>query len=269
MDLGVLPTLLGERNIAWNWSEDTSGEGYAPTIQRCDFVIAVLNGTQNDQRVLYEAGIAAGLSKPVFSIAASKRVGRIARSLFAFVDAKLSEKAALSFHLDAFLSMPHEPIFERNRPSLSSQAFEPKEPAVPVQHFQSLLEARVYETITEIGGSALAQPQDEDSRIRPDLLMWLGSQDAELFDPAVIEIKGRLLDVSAAKRAEQQLLEFMQVSGVRCGFLLTESEPPQKRRQTSPYVFWMSIDKFIAVARTGDLGHHVRSLRKRAVHGSA
>lgn len=270
MDLGVLPILLGERHIAWNSSEDTTvGTGYALTIQRCDFVIAVLNGTQNDQRVLYEAGIAEGLGKPVFAIATSKRVSRIARSLFAFLDAKFSEEAALSFHLDTFLSTPHETIFERKRSSLSSQVFEPKEPTVPAQHFHSQLEARVYATITDIGGSALAEPQDEGSLIRPDLLMWLGSQDAELFDPAVIEIKGLLLDASTAKRAEQRLLEFMQVSGVRCGFLLTENEPPQKRRQMSPYVFWMSIDKFIALARKGDLGLHVRGLRNRAVHGSA
>lgn len=270
MDLGVLPTLLDERQIAWNWSEDAPvGTRYALTIQRCDFVIAILNGTQNDQRILYEIGLAEGLCKPIFVIATSKRVGRFARSLFILVNAKLSERAPLSFHLDAFLSTPHETIFERKRPSLSSQAFEPKEPAVPAQRFHSQLEALVYATITEIGGSAIAEPQDRDSGIRPDLLMWLGSQDAELFDPAVIEIKGRSLNASTAKLAEQQLLAFMQVSGVRCGFLLTEQEPPQKRRQRSPFVFWMSIDKFISLARNGNLGHHVRGLRNRAAHGSA
>lgn len=270
MDLGVLPILLGERHIAWNWSEDPPvGTRYAPTIQRCNFVIAVLDGSQNDQRVLYEVGLAEGLSKPVFAIATSKRVGRVARSLLAFVDAKLSERKVLSFHLDAFLSTPHETIFGRDRPSQSSQAFEPKEPAVPAPHFHSQLEAQVYATITEIGGSAIAEPQDGTSRIRPDLLMWLGSQDAELFDPAVIEIKGRLLNASAAKRAEQQLLDFMQVAGVKCGFLLTKQEPPQKRRPLSPYVFWLSVDKFIDLARDGNLGRHVRGLRNRAAHGSA
>ncbi|SDY29535.1 nucleoside 2-deoxyribosyltransferase [Citreimonas salinaria] len=270
MDLGVLPTLLGERNIAWNWSEDApAGTGYAPTIQRCDFVVAVLDGTQNDQRVLYEVGLAEGLNKPVFAIAISKRVGKVARSLFSFVDTKLSEGAALSFHLDAFLSTPHETVFERDRRSFSSRVFEPEEPTVPAQQFHSQLEARVYATITDVGGSAIAEPKNGDSRIRPDLLMWLGSQDAELFDPAVIEIKGQLLDASAAKRAEKQLLDFMQVSGVRCGFLLSENEPPPKRRQMSPYVFWMSVEKFIALAQNGNLGRHVRGLRNRAAHGSA
>jgi len=265
----MLPNLLGERQIAWNWSDDPSiGTRYAPAIQRCDFVIAVLDGTQSDQRVLYEVGLAEGLGKPVFSIATSKRVGSVARSLFAFVDVKLSERVALAFHLDAFLSTPHETVFERNRPSGYSKSVEPKEPAVPARLFHSQLEARVYATITEIGGSAIAEPEDEASRTRPDLLMWLGSQDSELFDPAVIEIKGRL-DASGARRAEQQLLEFMQAAGVGCGFLLTEQEPPQKRRPLSPYIFWLSVDQFIALAREGNLGRHVRSLRNRAAHGTA
>lgn len=269
MDLGALPILLGERQIAWNWSDDTPiGPRSAPPIQLCDFVIAVLNGSQNDQRVLYETGIAEGLRKPVFVIATSKRVGRVARSLFASVDAKLSEARVLSFHLDAFLSTPHESIFEKARSSRLSQAFEPKEPAMPAQRFHSELEARVYAAIIEIGGSAIAEPHDNGSHIRPDLLMWLGSQDAELFDPAVIEIKGGQIDAPGVKRAEQQLLSFMQVSGARCGFLLTSREPSQKWSQTSPYVFWMSIEKFIDLAREGNLGSHVRSLRNRAAHGS-
>ncbi len=269
MDLGVLPILLGERQIAWNWSDDTPvGTRYAPTIQRCDFVIAVLDGSQSDQRVLYEVGLAEGLGKPVFNIATSKRVGRVARSLFAFLDVKLSERAALAFNLDAFLSTPHETIFKRERPSVSPKSIEPKEPAASVQLFHSQLEARVYATITEIGGSAIAGPENEGSRIRPDVLMWLGSQDSELFDPAVIEIKTRL-DTSSAKRAEQQLLEFMQAAGVGCGFLLTEQEPPRKRHPLSPYIFWLSVDQFIALAKDGNLGRHVRSLRNRAAHGAA
>lgn len=269
MDLGVLPILLGERRIAWNWSEDTPvGTRYAPTIQRCDFAIAILDGSKSDQRVLYEVGLAEGLGKPVFIIATSKRVGTVARSLFAFVDVKLSERDALAFHLDAFLSTPHETIFERNRPSRTTKSIQPKEPALPAQQFHSQLEARVYEAITEVGGSAIVEPQNEKSPTRPDLLMWLGSQDPELFDPAVIEIKGRLV-ASDARRVEHQLLEFMQAAGVGCGFLLTEEAPPQKRRPMSPYVFWLSVDHFIALAREGSLGQHIRSLRNRAAHGAA
>lgn len=269
MDLGVLPILLGERRIAWNWSEDTPlGPRHATVIQRCDFAIAILDGSQSDQRVLYEIGLAEGLGKPVFIIGISKRVGKAARSLFTFIDVKLSDKNALAFHLDVFLSMPHETIFERDRPSGPTTWIEPKEPALPPQQFHSQLEARVYAAILDVGGSAVVEPEDERSRNRPDLLMWLGSQDTELFDPAVIEIKGRLV-VSEARRIEQQLLQFMQAAGIGCGFLLTEQEPPQKYRAMSPQVFWLSVDRFIALTQSGQLGRHIRSLRNRAAHGAA
>ena len=268
MDLGVLPILLGERRIAWNWSDDTPfGTRYALTIQRSDFVIAILDGSQNDQRVLYELGLAEGLGKAVFAISTSKRVGRVARSILTFVDVKLTEKAALSFHLDAFLSTPHETVFERGRPALFN-SIEPKEPAVPKQIFHSQLEAQVYEAIVAIGGGAIIEPRGGDATYRPDILMWLGSQDAELFDPAVIEIKTRL-DVSGARRVEQKLIEFMQSTGVGCGFLLTEQEPPEKRRLSSPNVFWLSVSQFVALARDGKLGRHVQTLRNRAAHGAA
>lgn len=269
INLGVLPLLLGERRIAWNWSEDTPiGTRYAPTIQRCDFAVAVLDGSQSDQQVLYEVGLAEGLGKPVFIIATSKRVGNTARSLFAIVEVKLTDKTALGFHLDAFLSTPHETIFERDRPAITAQRVEPKESVAPSRASGSLLEARVYQAIIEVGGSAIVEPGDEKSGTRPDLLMWLGSQDPELFDPAVIEIKSRV-DASGARRAEQQLLQFMQSAGVGCGILLTEQEPPQKRRPLSPYIFWLSVDHFVVLARNGKLGQHIRSLRNRAAHGAA
>lgn len=269
MSLGELPMLLGERRIGWNWSEDASvGTRYAPMIQRCDFVIAVLDGSQSDQRVLYEVGLAEGLGKPVFFIASNKRVSRSAHALFALVDVKLSDREALSFHLDTFLSTPHVNVFDKNRPPLPSSSFEPKDSVLPVHPFHSQLEARIYTTITEIGGSAIVEPKHDKSRFRPDMLMWLGSQDPELFDPAVIEIKSRI-DANNAHRAEKQLLEFMVAAGIGCGLLLTEQEPPQKRRPISPYIFWLSVDQFVSLARDGKLGSHVRNLRNRAVHGAA
>lgn len=269
MDLGVLPILLGERQVAWNWSEDDfTGTWDASNIQRCDFTIAILNGSQSDQRVLYEVGFSQGLGKPVFLIATSKRVKKTPRSLFSLTDVKLTEREALAFHLDAFLSTPHEKVVERSRQSSNSTSVGPTEPAMTSHQFYSQLEARVYEAIIQAGGSAIAEPENEKTVRRPDLLMWLASQDAELFDPAVIEIKSRI-DSRNAKQVEQQLLDFIQASGVGCGFLLTEQEPPEKRRPLSPYVFWLSVDEFILLAQNGNLGHFTRRLRNRAAHGTA
>lgn len=45
IDLGSLPSLLGQRQIAWNWAAaDVPSElGCARGIERCDFVVADLD----------------------------------------------------------------------------------------------------------------------------------------------------------------------------------------------------------------------------------
>jgi len=119
LDLGRLPIILGQRQIAWNWAADEplSELGYATGIKKCDFVIAVLNGSRSDHRILYEMGIAEGLGKPIFVVAINKRAGAFAKSKFAVATVGLREAEALGFQLDLFLSTPHESIFVRSKKS--------------------------------------------------------------------------------------------------------------------------------------------------------
>ncbi|MFC3706219.1 nucleoside 2-deoxyribosyltransferase [Devosia honganensis] len=113
IDLGSLPILLGQRQISWNWAApDIPGElGYASAIQRSEFVIAVLDGSRSDHRVLYEVGVAEGMGKPIFMVSIRKRTNTFAISKFAVATVGLHEAGALGFQLDLFLSAPHESIF--------------------------------------------------------------------------------------------------------------------------------------------------------------
>src|SRR5688572_28966776 len=76
IDLGVLPQLLGERKIAWNWaSNDFPVDGrFTIGIQKCDFAIGILDGSRYDFNVIYEVGVAEGLGKPVLLIALNKNI---------------------------------------------------------------------------------------------------------------------------------------------------------------------------------------------------
>ncbi|RWN98189.1 hypothetical protein [Mesorhizobium sp.] len=98
------------------------------------------------------------------------------------------------------------------------------------------------------------------------MLIWLPEEDADLFDPAVVEIKRRI-SPSNVRKVEEQLVRFMQHSGVRCGFLLTEEEPP-KKTALSPFVFWLSIADFVALTTDRRLGQYIRNLRNHAAHGA-
>lgn len=263
-----MPLILSERNIRWNWSADAvDGAGFAQKIKACDFTIAVLDGSQSDQRVLYEVGLSEGMGKPVLIIVAGKRVGYFARTQFPSVYVKLTEMEALAFHLDAFMSTPHEQIFTREVATTPKYPIVSPTFGIPAQQTYSSLEARIFDTVREVGGSAIVDPKFDKDSYRPDLLIWLTSQDSELFDPAAIEVK-QTLSSADVRRVERRLLDFMQSAGVRCGFLLTEKPPLARWRPTSLLIFWLSLDEFICLTRNRQLGEHVRHMRNRAAHGA-
>ncbi len=270
IDLGSLPILLGQRQIAWNWAAaDVPGEvGYATGIERCDFVIAVLDGSRSDHRVLYEMGVAEGLGKPIFVVAINKRPNTFATSKFAVATVGLDEAVALGFQLDLFLSTPHESIFIRAKQS--SELSPPVTPKVAREGIATLegfaLEKRIFDEIIQAGGSAIAEPRNDLKLAAPDLLMWLPLQEPSLLDPAVIEVK-KTATVQVVKNLERQLLPFMQAGGIQSALLLTQDGPPPKFRSTVPYFFWLSVNQFVDLIRSGNLGTHLRHLRNRAAHG--
>ncbi len=271
IDLGALPMLLGQRQIAWNWaSDDVPGElGYAKGIDRCDFLLAVLDGTRSDHRVLYEMGVGEGLGKPIFVVALNKRVNPFAMSKFSIATVGLREAAALAFQLDLFLSTPHESIFVKELPSPShSRTVVPAvdRSGVPTV-ISSELEKRVYDSIIQAGGSAIVEPGNDAGPVAPDLLMWLPQQEPSLLDPAVIEVSAAGT-MQAVRHAERQLLSFMQSGGVQSAILLTEEEAAPRFRSVAPNFFWLSIDQFEWLVRQQRLGMHLRDMRNRAAHGA-
>src|ERR1700761_2599345 len=75
LDLGYLPDVLTEKQITWEWANEypVAVPNVANAIRGADFFVGVINATQADYRVLYEAGIATGLNKPILMIVARKR----------------------------------------------------------------------------------------------------------------------------------------------------------------------------------------------------
>ncbi len=270
IDLGVLTFLLADRAIAWNWATTDASRDLRPAkaIEQCDFLIAIFDGSRNDYRVMYETGIAEGLRKPVLALAINKRVNPAIQSLFLVAKVGLKEKSTLGFQLDAFLATPHEDIFKESHigsPRQNSVLPQSESPATLSEPGYNL-EKQVFDAIQLAGGSVIAESAHQDAKLRPDLLIWLAAQDPQFLDPAVVEIK-RQASPSLARKVEEQLLQFMSVSGIRAGFLLTESEPPLSFRFKSPNIFWLSVDHFVALTTDGRLGWHVRNLRNRAAHG--
>ncbi|SDR18206.1 Nucleoside 2-deoxyribosyltransferase [Pseudomonas grimontii] len=270
LELDVLPMLLAERDVFWEWAKDESYEGRDATdrIAAADFVVVILNGTSADYRGAFEAGVAAGLGKPVFLIQTKARTIPIDYSRFTIVKASLSNNEALKFHLDLFLASPPVPSVstgtKRSKNDTSSRLAKVRQPVRP---FDSLVEKRVFDAVIAAGGSAISQPQSTPgAKFRPDLLAWLGNLDPELLDPVVIEVKG---DVSLenALLLNQRLWDFIQSARLELALVVTTSIPPRPEQQLSPNVLWLTIQDFERLVSSGQLGEYIRKTRNRIVHG--
>src|SRR5260221_9253624 len=116
LDLGALPALLGERQISWEWAKEHPQR--PPSVVRAiadaDFLIGVLNGSRGDYRVLYEAGMATGLGRPVLLIMTRSRPLPLESHQFSQAKVSLHKRRALALHLDLFLRAPQRdlPSFE-------------------------------------------------------------------------------------------------------------------------------------------------------------
>jgi hypothetical protein len=213
-------------------------------------------------------GVGEGLGKPIFVVALNKRINAFAISKFSIATVSLNESSALAFQLDLFLSTPHETIFVRGQQKIALP--NPIVPKIergggPVSTGYAL-ERQVYEIIIEAGGSAIAEPENTRSA-SPDLLMWLPQQESSLLDPAAIEVKA-VGTTQIARKVEKQLLSFMQVGGIQSAILLTHDQATLSFRPTVPNFFWLSIENFELLIRSGNLGQHLRNLRNRAAHGA-
>ncbi|WP_347093290.1 nucleoside 2-deoxyribosyltransferase [Sphingomonas parapaucimobilis] len=270
LELGVLPDLLADRGVAWEWArkEQPGGIDASDAIRSADFVIVVLNGTTADYRATFETGLAVGLGKPILLVQIHSRPLPVDLRQAASVRTNLSNRDALALHLDMFLATPHSlGTTETSRRGAGDAVPPAPNRAGQRRTFDSDLERRAYEAVVRAGGSAVVQPQSApDVRFRPDLLAWMGHIDAELLDPVVIEVRGNA-DKKRARQLEEQLLGFMHATRVRSAMVLTSSPPPFRDHQLSANVLWLTIDEFEELSMTGRLGDHVRQNRNRIMHG--
>jgi hypothetical protein len=271
VDLGALPDVLSDRAISWEWAKGTANALPSPSeaIIAADFLIGIVDGSRSDSQVFYEVGLAAGLGKPVLLIAKGRKIPSDLRQ-FQVAKVPLKDRRALGLHIDIFLKTPKRELEERSPSQRTSAATLNRLPRASTEFHGTVseLEDRAYNIVEACGGRAIAQPSDSvRAKYRPDLLAWLGHQDAELLDPTVIEIRRRVYPKDM-RQIEEQLLVFMQATGIRTAFVLTAESPPQVERQLSPYIYWLTLDEFEALARQSKLGTYVRETRNRVMHGA-
>lgn len=268
--LGILPELLSERNILWEWAKDYLYESEDATdrIAAADFVLIILNATRGDYRGVFESGIALGLGKRVLLIQTKNPTPSFDYSRFTRVNTSLSNRDALSFHLDLFLASPPTPstLHGTKRQNLDVALDEKK--ASQLRHsLNSELEKRAFDAIVSAGGNTVLQPSaNSDGKFRPDLLAWLGNLDPELLDPVAIEVRANS-SLTDANKLDQRLWEFTRSARIQMALVITATATLQRERKISPNVLWMTIDEFEKLISNKELSSYIRRFRNLIAHG--
>jgi Nucleoside 2-deoxyribosyltransferase len=277
-DLGALPRVLDKSGIHWEWAKH--GSEYSDRlpgdirriIRHVDFVIAVLTDQTTDNNTLFEIGVAVGIEKPVLLILPIERKIPLKLETVPYVRVPLEDEQAIALHLDLLIRNIRMNN-GRFRYPVSEQLKTIPTPVVPKDGHREgglSLQAEIVDLIEQAGGQVLLQNPDA-AGFRPDLLVWFPEQDPELFNPAVIELKNRPLSATRLTKIENQLVQFLENTGVRIGMIVApevEAERPTGfRGSPAVNVFFINVERFRELLRTGQLADHLRRERNRAAHG--
>jgi hypothetical protein len=284
-DLGTLTRVLDTAGIRWEWAKsnlDLSGrlpEDVRKIIRSVDFVIGVFLGGPTVGNTLFELGLAVGAGKPILLIVADESKVPSDLAGLPFVQASLTDDKAIELHLDLLIRSPrHTPRYPVLGQSRTASRVSTTEFGLPssMRHDvrpASQLEAELVSVIEQAGGRTILHPRPEGgtSRFAPDLLFWLPASDADLLNPAVVELKGYPMTPQQLVDAEQQLLQFLQQTGVRTGLIIVPSLGKETRVgfRGSPLlnIFTLDFETFRDFLKSGQLPDHLRQERNRAAHG--
>jgi len=284
-NLGALTRVLDRAQIQWEWatsnldlSDQLPGD-LRKIIRGVDFVVGVILADSASDNIMFEVGLAVGMGKPVLLIVSDQRKVPSDLASIPSVQASLNDEKALELHLDLLIRSSRQGTRypASGQPGTRSTG--------PLRDFglrtsvrydsepENALEAELVTLIEQAGGRTLLHPRTEGEtrQFTPDMLFWLPAADTELLNPAVVELKGRLLTAQQLVAAEEQLLLFLQQTGVRTGLLIVRGLGQESRAEFrgSPLVnvFRLDFEKFRNLISEGGLASYLHQQRNRAAHG--
>ena len=279
-NLKPLTDVLDRAEIDWEWAK--SGSTHAERlpadlrklIRDVDFVLGVLLGGTSDTNTSFEVGVAVGAGKPVLLIIANDSQLPFHLSGLPHLRASLEDEKAIELHLDLLRRSVRQGL-RFSGPGGSTAALSPgiRKGQPTHSHPNSAFEAELARLIESAGGRVVLQPHSEDPNVnfRPDMLIWLPSGDTDLLSPAVLEAKSAPMAPTGLAETQQQLLVFMQHTGVRTGLIIVSEIPLHRQADVggTPLlnIFVLDYETFRGLLAEGRLVDHLRRERNRAAHG--
>jgi hypothetical protein len=279
-ELRNLPRVLDRLNIHWEWaksnqalSERLPGD-LRKLIRSVDFVIGVFFDGVADTNTMFEIGVAVGAGKPVLLLMSGENDLPLNLEALPHVRASLTDDKAIELHLDLLMRSAKSGVrypASGRITSTSSQIVTNVGKRIEHEKAASAFEAEVAAVIEEAGGRVVLHPRSEDasSKFTPDMLFWLATRDAEMLNPAVVEVKRHPVTAAKLAETEQQLFGFLQQTGVRTGLIISRHVEPRSPSDFRPLlnVFVLDFEQFRQLVASGKLAEHLRRERNRAAHG--
>lgn len=257
---------LQENDVDWQWSSSVSSnpslvDSTIASIRSSDFQLTIVDAGPINADVMLEMGIAIGLGKPVLLLTTPNSAKFSDKDFVAHFETNLRDKSLLSLQIELFLksakNLRAKRAPKKHAPVTQTPRSHPK--------FDSNLEASIATSISLSGGSFTVPDRKKGAKYIPDLLMWMPSQDADLFNPAAIEVKGSF-DRIEIKNTAQSLKEFIENSSMSCGLVVYEDgpiSPEQQSAEVDPRIFFFRKDIFTNLLEKGHLSRAIFEQRNR------
>lgn len=282
-ELGLLPTVLERAGVDWQWARTDLGANerlpgdLRRIVRGVDFVVGVIFGRPEDSNTFFELGIAVGIGKPMLLVIASGASLPVSLESAPYLRASLQDEKALALHLDLlFRTMRQANAYPTSGRARGSKIVAQELPVLEGKKLysrppESAFEAQVAQSIETAGGRVVLHPRLESTsnRYTPDLLFWLPERDAEILNPAVVELRDRPDKDSRLVELQMKLLTFMSDTRVRTGLIITRETPASTELRSGPTgnVFLLGFDRFRQLLQHEELAKFLRLERNRAAHG--
>jgi len=283
VDISGLTQALDRRQVDWRWADSRKYQTSAAlgdirhTIRGVDVVLAVFPGPNwtGEANVVFEAGLAVGIGKPVIAVSSGPRTQPTLFDLSA-VPTIYSESPSftdIDFQLDIFLGSIQRPYWPRSRPTphyienLKAWRHRP----VSRAEFSSAFEYRVVSLLEPFcdqieAGLAVATPTQG---YQADALAWIrGLEFGSPNLPVLVEVKEQ-----AAPSRDAALVRQMADNLERLGLIYAlcvvrgSREPKCIAAPLFGFIYLFGSDEFELFAQRGSLVDELVLLRNRAAHG--
>lgn len=245
--------------------------------QRCDVVIAMVNGEERDRNVFFELGFALALNKPALIIADAAVTLPPDTAGVPYLRTALENVRALEFGLTQFLAAP-----DYGKPS-SGDVLHPTRPLGAIadallgrlhagsqSQRNSYLQRIVVDALHESGVETLS----ENSRIGDteiDIAVWSEDLEPWVRNPLLIEVKRTLLGRGDLDSLVNRLARagYSPTAGWALVIYQEAKGDLTRVRNLHPGILFISAEEFLRSLRDQSFGELVRSLRNQRVHGKA